>query len=217
MRKQFHFQTISLFLSGTAESREFKQKVFQRFKDANLKFNPLHVSLSDIMCHSWLTLSPKIKIEPIQLKHQLWATSQYPIQLVRLNKIGQSVLTIHRTPFCTICSASSAANWEIEKTPLQPRRPARLWTSDSLSRFVINLIIFFNERTLQSIDWPQLVCHRRRPCSLKNGLERVFCYTSKSVSKAQFCYSTKKPVLSVTFKYTRHLKYYLLRRQLKNE
>ena len=50
---------------------------------------------------------------------------------------------------------------------------------------------------------------------VQNGIERVICYTSKSLNKAQSRYSTTKRELLVIVNYTRHFKRYLLGRQFK--
>ena len=50
---------------------------------------------------------------------------------------------------------------------------------------------------------------------VQNGLERDFCYASKSLNEAQSRYSTTKRELLAIFNYTRHFKHYLLGRQFK--
>ena len=50
---------------------------------------------------------------------------------------------------------------------------------------------------------------------VQNGLERVICYASKSLNKAQSCYSTTKRELLAIVNYTRHFKHYLLGRRFK--
>ena len=50
---------------------------------------------------------------------------------------------------------------------------------------------------------------------VQNGLERVICYASKSLNKAQSRYSTTKRELLAIVNYTRHFKHYLLGRRFK--
>ena len=50
---------------------------------------------------------------------------------------------------------------------------------------------------------------------VQNGLERVNCYASKSLNKAQSRYSTTKRELLAIVNYTRHFKHYLLGRRFK--
>ena len=50
---------------------------------------------------------------------------------------------------------------------------------------------------------------------VQNGLERVICYASKSLNKAQSRYSTTKRELLAIVSYTRHFKHYLLGRRFK--
>ena len=50
---------------------------------------------------------------------------------------------------------------------------------------------------------------------VQNGLERVICYASKSLNKAQSRYSTTKRELLAIVNYTRHFKHYLLSRRFK--
>ena len=50
---------------------------------------------------------------------------------------------------------------------------------------------------------------------VQNGLERVFCYASKSLNKAQSRYSTTKRELLAIVNYTRQFKHYLLGRRFK--
>ena len=50
---------------------------------------------------------------------------------------------------------------------------------------------------------------------VQNGLERVICYASKSLNKAQSRYSTTKQQLLAIVNYTRHFKHYLLSRRFK--
>ena len=48
---------------------------------------------------------------------------------------------------------------------------------------------------------------------VENGLERVSCYASKSLNKAQSRYSTTQLEFSAMHNYTRHFQYYLLGRR----
>ena len=50
---------------------------------------------------------------------------------------------------------------------------------------------------------------------VQNGLERVICYASKSLNKAQSRHSTTKRELLVIVNSTKHFKHYLLGRQFK--
>ena len=50
---------------------------------------------------------------------------------------------------------------------------------------------------------------------VQNGLERVICYASKSLNKAQGRYPTTKRELLAIVNYTRHFKHYLLGRRFK--
>ena len=50
---------------------------------------------------------------------------------------------------------------------------------------------------------------------VQTGLDRVICYASKSLNKAQSRYSTTKRELLAIVTYTRHFKHYLRGRQLK--
>ena len=50
---------------------------------------------------------------------------------------------------------------------------------------------------------------------VQNGLERVICYASKPLNKAQSRYSTTKRELLAILNYTRHFKHYLLRQRFK--
>ena len=50
---------------------------------------------------------------------------------------------------------------------------------------------------------------------VQDGLERVICYASKSLNKAQSRYSTTKRELLAVVNYTKHFKHYLLGRRFK--
>ena len=50
---------------------------------------------------------------------------------------------------------------------------------------------------------------------VQNGLERVICYASRSLNRAQSRYSTSKRELLAIVNYTRHFRHYLLGRQFK--
>ena len=50
---------------------------------------------------------------------------------------------------------------------------------------------------------------------VQNGLDRVICYASKSLNRAQSCYSTTKRELLAIVSYTKHVKHYLLGRRFK--
>ena len=50
---------------------------------------------------------------------------------------------------------------------------------------------------------------------VQNGLQRVICYASKSLNKAQSRYSTTKRELLAIVNYTKHFKHYFLGRQFK--
>ena len=169
------------------------------------------------MCLSWVTLLVEIGFKPIQLN-----IGCAPVSSTENGYWGWKFLgTLFLLPtvgsrFRRNCSTSASANRKKnERIPLEHRSPQGFWTTERLPHVNAHFSLpSLNEPFILYTDASQFAIGAVL-AHVQNSLERVNCYASKSLNKAQSRYSTIKRELLAIVNYTRHFKHYLLSRQLK--
>ena len=155
-----------IIFSRTAEHIARLREVFQRFKDANLKINPLKCEFfrQQVPFLGHIVSRDGIQADPAKTS----AVRQYPVPK-SVTEVKSFLGTLFLLPtvrsrFRRHCSTSSAVNRKNEWIPLEPRSPNGIWTTERLRHVKAHFSLPFYERAIHPIYWCKSICHRHRPC-----------------------------------------------------
>ena len=207
-----------IIFSRTAEQHiERLREVLQRFKDANLKINPLkceffrqHVPFLGHIVSRDGTQADTAKTRAVR---------QYPVpKSVTEVKIFLGLCSYYRRYFRDFAAIARPLHQLTEKTKDFHWNPeahkALEQLKDYLTSTPILAFLSMNEPFILYTDASQFAIGAAL-AQVQNGLERVIFYASKSLNKAQSRYSTTKRELLAIVHYTRHFEHYLLSRRFK--
>ena len=155
--------------------------------------------------------------KPTQLKHQLCASIQYRNRLLRL-KVSWLLCSYYRRHARDFAAIARPLHQLTEKTKEFHWNPEAHKAFEQLKDCLTSTpnLAFpsMNEPFILYTDASQFAIGAVL-AQVQNDLERVICYASKSLNKAQSRYSTTKRKLLAIVNYTRHFKHYLLGQQFK--
>ena len=207
-----------IIFSRTAEEHiERLREVFQRFKDANLKINPLKCEFfrQHLPFLGHIVSRDGIQADPAKTS----AVRQYPVpKSVTEVKSFLGLCSYYRRYVRDFAAIARPLHQLTEKTKEFHWNPeahkAFEELKDCLTSTPILAFPSMNEPFILYTDASQFAIGAVL-AQVQNGLERVICYASKSLNKAQSRYSTTKRELLAIVNYTRHFKHYLLGRRFK--
>ena len=204
--------------SQTAEEHiERLREVFQRFKDVNLKINPIECKL---FRQHVPFLGQIVSQDGIQANlAKTSAVRQYPVpKSVTEFKSFLGLCSYYERYVCDFARIALTLQQPTEKTKEFHWNPEDQQAFEQLKNCVTSSLslafpslkepfILYTDASHFAIGAVQ--------AQVENGLRRVICYSSKSLNKAQSRNSTTKWELLAIVIYTRHFKHYLLGWQFK--
>ena len=207
-----------IIFSRTAEEHiERLREVFQRYKDANLKINPLKCEFfrQHVPFLGHIVSRDGIQADPAKTS----AVRQYPVpKSVTQVKSFLGLCSYYRRYVCDFAAIARPLHQLTEKTKEFHWNPEAHKAFEQLKDcFTSTPSLAFpsvNEPFILYTDASQFAIGAVL-AQVQNGLERVICYASKSLNKAQSRYSTTKRELLAIVNYTRHFKHYLPGRRFK--
>ena len=207
-----------IIFSRTAEEHiERLREVFQRFKDANLKINPLKCEFfrQHLPFLGHIVSRDGIQADPAKTS----AVRQYPVpKSVTEVKSFLGLCSYYRRyvrDFAAIARPLHHLTEKMKEFHWNPEaHKAFEQLKDCLTSSPILAFPSMKEPFILYTDASQFAIGAVL-AQLQKGLERVICYASKSLNKAQSLYSTTKCELLAIANYTRHFKHYLLGRRFK--
>ena len=202
-----------IIFSRTAEEHiERLREVFQRFKAANLKINPLKCEFfqQHVPFLGHIVSRDGIQADPAKTS----AVRQYPVpKSVTEVKSFLGLCSYYRRYIRDFAAIDRPLHQLTEKRNPEAQK-AFEQLKDCLTSTPISAFPSMNEPFILYTDASQFAIGAVL-AQVQNGLERVICYASKSLNKAQSRYSTTKWELLPIVNYTRHVKHYLLGRRFK--
>ena len=207
-----------IIFSRTAEEHiERLREVFQRFKDANLKINPLKCEFfrQHVPFLGHFVSRDGIQADPAKTS----AVRQYPLpRSVTEAKSFLGLCSYYQRYVQDFAAIARSLHQVTEKTKEFHWNPeahkAFEQLKDCLTSTPILAFPSMNEPFILYTDASQFAIGAVL-AQVQKGLERVICHASKSLSKAQSRYSTTKRELLAIVNYTRQFKHYLLGRRFK--
>ena len=174
------------------------------------------MSFPDNICLCWVTLLVNTGFKTIQLKHQLCASIQYWNRLLKLKFLG--LCSNYQRYVCNFAAIARPLHQLTEKTKKFHWNPEAQKAFEQLE----DCLTSWPMLTFPSMKEPFILYTDASHfaigavfAQLQNGLERVICYASKSLNKAQSCYSKTKRELLALVNYTRLFQHCLLGRRFK--
>ena len=207
-----------IIFSRTYEEHVVRLKeVFQRFKDANLKINPLKCEFfrSHVPFLGHVVSRDGVQVDPAKTS----AVRQYPIpKSVTETKSFLGLCSYYRRYVRNFAAIARPLHQLTEK------KHDFLWTPEAQQAFdqlkdclTSSPILAFpsmKEPFILYTDASQYAMGAVL-AQVQNDHERVICYASNALNKAQSRYSTTKRELLAIVTYTKHFKHYLLGRRFK--
>ena len=204
-----------IFAATPEEHLERLRAVLQRFREANLKINPLKCEffktkvhfLGHVLSADGLQVDPEkiaaVKKFPIptsqtEVKSFLGLCSYYRRYVENFAEIARP---LHKLTEC-----SPSFSWTTEAQTAFETLQARLLTTPILAfPSMKEPFILYTDASLTAMGAVL--------AQVQNGKERAICYASKAFSKAQTRYSATKRELLAIVHFTRHFRHYLLGRK----
>ena len=207
-----------IIFSRTAEKHIARlREVFQRFKDANFRINPLKCELfrQHELFFGHIFSRDGIQADPAKTS----AVRQYPVlKSVTEVKIFLGLSSYYRRYVRDFAAVARPVHQLAEKMKEFHWNPKTHKAFEQLKHCLTSTPILaftsMNEPFILYTDASQFAIGAVL-AQVQNGLERVICYASNSLNKVKSRYSTTKRELLVIVDYTRHFKHYLLGRRFK--
>ena len=208
----------SIIFSCTADEHIARlREVLQRFKDTNLKINPLkyeffrqhRIFLGHVVSRDGIQADPaktsavrqyRIPTSVTEVKSFLGLCSYYRRYVRKFASIARP---LHHL---------TEKTREFHLTPEAQQNFKQL--KDCLTSSPILAFPSMKEPFILYTDASQFA-NGTILSQVQHGLERIICYASKALNKAQSCYSTTKREFLAVVNYTKHFKHYFLGRRFK--
>ena len=207
-----------IIFSRTAEEHlERLREVFQRFKDENLKMNPLKCEFfrQRVPFLGHIVSRDGIQADPAKTS----AVRQYPVpKSVTEVKSFLGLCSYYRRyvrDFAAIARPLHQLTEKNERIPLEPRSPQGLWKTKRLPHVNAHFSLPLDERAFHPIYWCKSICRRRHPCPSTEWPQASHMLRLQiSQQSSELLLDIKRELLTIV-NYTRHFQHYLLGRQFK--
>ena len=204
-----------IFAATPEEHLERLRAVLQRFREANLKINPLKCEFFKTKVHflGHVVSADGLQVDPEKtaaVKHFPLPTSQTEVKSFLglcsyYRRYVENFAEIAR-PFHKLTESSPSFSWTPEAQTAFEIIQGRLLTTPILAFPSMKEHLFlYTDASLTAMG--------AALAQVQNGKERAICYACKAFSKAQTRYSATKRERLAIVHFTRHFRHYLLGRK----